>query len=105
MRRKRAANTYRRGMIDPARAAAPLFFERSSSACARLLLGDAVNPAAAAKQVAKFERHHPAVRIGAPQGFDDLRVLRNSIGGRDDRAVSEIEVHIGPAVDLLAVGD
>src|ERR1700733_10770357 len=99
MRRKRAANPYGRGMIDPVRAAAPLLFERSSSASARLLLGDAVNSAATAKQVPKFEGNLPAVRKAAPQCFGYLSVLRNPIGGRDDRAVREIEVHVGPAVD------
>src|SRR6202451_2948518 len=105
MRPKRAASPCGRAMIDRVRAAAPLLFERSSSASARLLLGYAVNPAAAAKQVPKFEGYHPAVGIGAPQGFGGLRVLRNPIGGGDDGAVREIEVHVRSAVDLLAIGE
>src|SRR5882757_1492523 len=66
-----------------------------------LLLSNAVDSAAAPKQVVERDLHHCPARVGAPQRLGRRGILGNPVGRSDDRAVGNIEVHIGPAVALL----
>src|SRR5450631_3925694 len=70
-------------IIDPGRGELLLFFDRSIGACTRLLLSDAVNSPAAAKQVPQLEGHHLPLRIRAPQGIDGRGIFRDPVGRRN----------------------
>src|ERR1700694_2004892 len=74
---------------------------RDSDPSRRLLLSNAVNSAAAPTQVVERDRHDGSVRVGAPERFDRPGILGDAVGRSDDRAVGEIEIHIGPAVTVL----